>query len=193
MSQGDINYGFLEGSNLPSGYSSRGIIQNAQNVDWAIYDDYKSATIKDHCGAVAITNIALYFAACGKTNLKVNNNKHQTFAAVHKIIGNGPKPVIATYAKSYFSSRGYTLNYGDPSGGESSFEGIQEAVKNNRPCGILLADALNNWHWVVCIGWQLCGPQPYMQIVNGWANTTNRYYMGNSGSLWISTTQYWVS
>lgn len=193
LSPGDIQYGFLEESNLPSGYMSGRIIRNANNVDWAIYDDYKTSTIYDHCGAVAITNIALYYAECGKTNLKINNSKDQTFASVFSITGRGPKAMIAPDAEKYFSSRGYTLNYNDPSGDKSSFEGIQEAVKNNRPCGILLADALNNWHWVICVGWRVCGVQPYMQIVNGWANTTNRFYMGNSGSLWISTRQYWVS
>lgn len=192
LSTGDLNYGFLASIDLPSGYFWWDIIDNAKNVDWAIYDDYNDIA-HFHCGAVAVTNIALYYATRGYTSLKVDNSKDKTFEAVHKFVDNGPMPTIAGYAVEYFASRGYTLNHCEVSNVTSTFSGLQSAIQNNRPCAILLADAVFNWHWVVCVGWRSYGGNlNYMQIVNGWENTVDRFYMGNNGSLWISTTEYWI-
>ena len=32
-----------------------------------------------------------------------------------------------------------------------------------------------------------------MRVVDGWNDTTLKFYLCNSGSTWISATQYWVA
>lgn len=50
-----------------------------------------------------------------------------------------------------------------------------------------------DWHWILCVGYrEYSNGGNYMRIVNGWDNTANKFYKINSGSLWISATEYWV-
>lgn len=165
-------------------------ITSATSVDWAIMNDYNDIA-SNHCGATTVTNLALYFAKRGKTDLKINNSKRDTFVAVHQLVGNGPVMTIAGDAVTYFSSRGYTLNHS--SVGSSS--AIKTATTNNRPCGILLADGLFAWHWVIGVGWRqyTSNNDFYFRINNNWNNTVNIYYKPGTGSAWWSATAYWVS
>lgn len=97
---------------------------------------------------------------------------------------------IADKAKTYFSNRGYTLN----TSSVGDFSGIKTAIGNDRPCGILLANGIVDWHWIICVGYRdYSSGGKYMRIVDGWNDTTLKFYMCNSGSLWISASQYWVS
>lgn len=92
----------------------------------------------NHCGAPAVTNLALYFAENGFTNLVINNSKDATLEVVHDIVGNGPVMMIAGHAQTYFSNRGYDLNH-------SSIENTSQivtATTNELPCGLLLVDRL---------------------------------------------------
>lgn len=50
-------------------------------------------------------------------------------------------------AKKYFASCGYALKYSTV----GDFNGIKSATDNHRPCGILLADGIVNWHWILSV------------------------------------------
>lgn len=181
-------YGFIEWDDMPSGSYTSSIIKNAISTDWAITKEF-SDIAQNHCGATAVTNFALYFANCGYSNLKINS-VYDTFVAVHGIVGNGPVMTIADKAKTYFSNRGYTLN----TSSVKLFSGIKTAVKNHRPCGILLANGIVDWHWVICVGYRCYDSgDNYMRIVNGWEDTTERFYLIHSGSMWWSATEYWIA
>ena len=193
--QSDINicsdgdYGFIDWGDMPSGTYSYDVIANAPSTDWATTGEFSSIA-KNHCGATAVTNFALYFANRGYSNLKINSSVYDTFVAVHKIVGNGPVMTIADKAKEYFSDRGYTLK----TSSVGSFSGIQTAIGNDRPCGILLANGIVDWHWIICVGYRAYNSGGnYMRIVDGWHDTTLKFYLCNSGSAWISATQYWVA
>ena len=185
----DGDYGFIDWGDMPSGTYDWDMVANAASTDWATTGEFSSIA-KNHCGATAVTNFALYFANCGYSNLKINSSVYDTFVAVHKIVGNGPVMTIADEAKEYFTDRGYTLK----TSSVGSFSGIQTAIGNDRPCGILLANAIVDWHWVICVGYRAYNSGgSYMRVVDGWNDTTLKFYLCNSGSTWISATQYWVA
>lgn len=186
--QGDGDYGFIDLSDMPAGDYDDDTILKAESTDWAIMDEFEDIA-ENHCGATAVTNLALYFANRGHSNLKINNSRLDTFKAVHKIVGNGPVMTIAGSAKEYFKNRGYTLKYSSL----GDFSGIKTATTKDRPCGILLADGLFSWHWILSVGWrQYSNGGNYMRIMDGWYDTIDRYYKIHSCSLWISATEYWV-
>lgn|GEM_PF-1121436 len=188
MMRGDGDFGFIDVFNMPYGAYRSDTITSASSTDWAIMDEFNSIA-NNHCGATAVTNLALYFAQRGYSNLKINT-RLETFKAVHKIVGNGPTMMIAGSTKAYFKDRGYTLNYSSV----SDFSGIKSAVENNRPSGVLLADGLFSWHWILAVGYReyYNDGNYYMQVMDGWYDTIGRYYKINTGSTWISATQYWV-
>ena len=160
------------------------------NVEWVVYNDFSNMA-KDHCGAVAVTNMALYFAEQGYSNL-YQGSEEETFDAVYEIMGDGPKLTVAfeANAKEYFSDCGYTLQ----SNGVAGFDGIITAVHNERPIAMLLANGIFKWHWVLGVGWRSYDTVggDYIQIMNGWDRNTDVFYRRNSGSLVESTTQYWI-
>ncbi len=187
--RGDGDYGFIDWGSMPSGSYSSKTITNASSTSWITTSD-TSHLADNHCGATASTNIALYYANRGYSNLKINNSKIDTFKAVHKIIGNGPVMMIAGGTKQYFQDRGYSLS----SSSVSDFSGIKSAADNNQIQGILLADGIVSWHWILAVGYrQYNSGGNYMRIVNGWDNTIDVFYKINSGSAWISATKYWVN
>jgi len=179
-------YGFIDLANMSSeSYVSDSI--PFDGTDWAITGDYSYA--ENHCGATCVTNLALYYAQRGYSNLKQNSSKHDTFKAVYDIVGPGPVMTIAGNAKKYFKNQGYTLDYSSV----GNFSGIKSAISNDRPLGILLCNGIIDWHWILCVGYrEYSNGGNYMRIVNGWNNTANKFYKINSGSLWISATEYWV-
>lgn len=185
----DGDYGFIDWDNMPSGSYTWDLVPNAASTDWATTGEF-TAIAENHCGATAVTNFALYFANRGYSNLKINSSVYDTFVAVHEIVGNGPVMTIADKAKTYFSNRGYTLS----TSSVGDFSGIKTAIGNDRPCGILLANGIVDWHWIICVGYRdYSSGSKYMRIVDGWNDTTLKFYLCNSGSLWISASQYWVS
>lgn len=187
--RGDGDYGFIDWGNMPSGSYSSQTIKSAYSTSWiTTYDT--SHLAKNHCGATAATNIALYYATRGYSNLKTNNSKIDTFKAVHKLIGNGPVMMIADGTKQYFQNRGYSLS----SSSVSNFSGVKSAADDNQIQGVLLADGLVTWHWILAVGYrQYSSGGNYMRVVDGWHNTIDTYYKINSGSSWISATRYWVN
>lgn len=184
---GSGGYGFIDLGNMPSGSYSSDTITKASTTDWATTGEF-SEIAKNHCAATAVTNFALYFANRGHSNLKIDT-VYKTFEAVHKIVGNGPVMTIADEAKDYFSDRGYTLK----TSSVGTFSGIITAVTNERPSGILLANGIVDWHWVICVGYRAYSSgDNYMRIVDGWNDTIDRFYLIHSGSMWWSATEYWV-
>ncbi|MBE5064029.1 hypothetical protein INF30_12270 [Lachnospiraceae bacterium DSM 108991] len=183
---GDGDYGFINWSDMPSGsYTSDNIPYSG--TSWVITGDFDDIA-SDHCGATAVTNLANYFANQGYSKLKKSSNRN-TFIAVHNIVGNGPVMTIADKAKKYFSNCGYTLQYSSV----GTFTGIKDATKKDRPCGILLADGIVKWHWILSVGYRdYNSGGDYIRIMDGWNRNVNRFYKPGSGSLWISATQYWI-
>jgi hypothetical protein len=189
LMRGDGDYGFIDSGSLPSGSYSSDTITSATSVSWAKTGDY-SGIASNHCGAVAVTNLALYFAQRGYSDLKINGDKDDTFEAVHDIVGNGPVMTIADEAEEYFDDCGYNLSYSNV-GTTSAYK---TAINDDRPVGILLAEGIVSWHWIIGIGYRdYTNDGVYFRIVDGWNNTTNKYYKPYSGSLWISATKYWIS
>ena len=186
MPYGDGDYGFVDWNNMPSGnYNSDDIPYGG--TSWVITDDFKDIA-KDHCGATAVTNLAMYFANRGYSKLKKDSNR-ETFIAVHNIVRNGPVMTIADKAEKYFSDCGYTLHYSSV----GTFDGIKAATGNDRPCGILLADGIVAWHWILSVGYrEYESGGKYIRIMNGWDRDVSRFYKPGSGSLWVSATEYWI-
>ena len=62
------------------------------------------------------------------------------------------------------------------------------------PVGILMANKLFRWHWVVGIGYRyyLDTEELYFQIADSWNDNSNRYYKPGYTSVLVSTTAYWV-
>ena len=171
---------------MPSGAYSSGYIPFG-GTTWAVMSDYNSIA-NNHCGATAATNISLYYAKRGYTNLKKNNSIYDTFVDLHGRIGNGPAMTIASDLKDYASNQGYTMK----SSSVSSFSGLKTATSNNRPCGVLLTVAFNNWHWVVSTGWrEYDSGNSYIRCVNGWENSANNFFLWKTSNVW-SLTQYYI-
>jgi len=147
--QGDGDYGFIDWGDMPSGSYSSKTITNASSTSWITTSD-TSHLADNHCGATVSTNIALYYATRGYRNLKINNSEINTFKAVHKIIGNGPVMMIAGGTKQYFQDRGYSLS----SSSVDNFFGIKSAADNNQIQGILLANGIVSWHWILALGYR---------------------------------------
>lgn len=186
----DDDYGFLDTVDLPSGSSyTQASIPKSNDTSWmVVYDDYKSATVYDHCGAIAVTNLALYYSLRGYSNLD-QGGKDKTFAAVHKIVKNGPKATIATDLKTYFSNCGYTAK----TRSASSYNAVKDAVRSGHPSALLLEGSIDKWHWILAVGYrEYSSNEKYFRIMDGWKRHTNKFYRPNFGSNWISATEYWV-
>ena len=181
------NFGFIDNNNMPSESCNYGDLP-LEDINWAVTKSYNDIA-RNHCGAAFVTNLALYFSSQGFTNLLIDNDINKTFTAIHKIVGNGPVAVISYKARKYFSNRGYSLRYRKT----CSFKSIQAAISNNRPLGILLTNNIASWHWVMAIGWkQYDSSGKYLRIVDGWNNTSDKYYKINSSSILWSSTEYWI-
>ena len=185
---GDGDYGFYDWGNMPDGKYEHDTIKESTSTMWLTMDEVKDIA-NNHCGATAVTNLALYFRQRGNRNLKINDSKRSTFIEVHKIVGNGPKMTITENAVQYFSSRGYHLNYSDI----ASFFEVKRSIGKDHILAILLANGIFDWHWILGVGYrEYDNGDEYIRIVNGWDNTTYKYYKINKGSLWFSTTQFWL-
>lgn len=183
---GDKNYGFIAARDLPArGYSS----VNVPNLcaEWAATRDF-SALAVNHCAAVAVTNLALYFAQNGCPEL-AKATYRDTFAAVHKIVGNGPVFKISGRAKEYFSGCGCALNCRPL----ADYDGIKAAVKNGCPCAVLLADGLLQWHWVLAVGYrEYTSGEVYLRLVSGWHRAADRFYKPETGSVLLGAVEFWI-
>lgn len=187
-------YDFIDWNSMPSGSYSSDWLPFA-GTTWAVMSNYTGTTnpisnkvVDDHCGATAAANLSLYFATQGYSKLKKNGSVNDTFYDLHNRTGNGPVLMIAGSVSSYATSRGYTIN----NSSVASYSAYKTAIGNNRPCGILLTAAINNWHWVVGIGYRdYASGGNYVRVVTGWENSANNFYLWGSPTTW-SITQYWI-
>ncbi len=176
-------YGFMDEKDLPKG-PFKG--QDLVNCDWDITSNHNDIA-KNHCGAVLVNNLAIYFENIGYRDLMVNKNKRETFVEIHKIVGNGPVLYLDKKIKLFFSIRGYKIK----SERISSFEQIQKAISNKEPLSLLLMSNPLDWHWVMVVGCRkYSSGQEYLRILDGWNNTYNKFYKLNHGSYCILKTGY---
>lgn len=182
-------YGFYDKSAMPKGDYKDVIIDSADSMDWLTTYEV-SDMAKNHCGAVAATNISLYYDKRGYEGLKILNSKLETFKSLHSIIGNGPVMSLSKGLRKYFASRGYRLSYGNL----GSLKEIKQAVDKGRIVGALLAKNLFNWHWVLIVGYrEYSDGTTFVRLINGWDKTIDKFYSLHSGSIWISANEYWIS
>lgn len=181
------DYGFCGRSALPlSSYETQSL--NMKPIRWATTGDFQKAAY-NHCGAVFVTNLALYFDQLGYKDLQVNDSMSDTFAVVHQIVGNGPVALLAGKAQTYFAGRGYLLK----SRRVGTLRRLKLAIANQHPLGILLAQGWVDWHWILVVGWrQYSTGETYLRIVDGWHPTENRFYKVGGGAAWWSATEYWL-
>ncbi len=183
---GDGDYGFINFKDMPKGdFSEKTIPLN--NLNFACTGDFNDIA-KNHCGAVCALNIVLILSQ--KEMLSMGESSLEKFREIHKIIGNGPTPSIARGLLKYAQSHGVKLNYQSDI---KSFEDVKAAIHRGNPCGILLANAVLDWHWVTCVGYrEYQNGEKYIRIADGWSKAASRFYKLNTGSAWISATEYFV-
>ena len=188
---GDGDYGFIRSREMPSGTYSSDMITKARYADWATTYDFPSVA-EDHCGATAVANLALYFAVRGYSNLKVNNSKSDTVNTVYRAVGNGPTADIRGHAVKYFRENGgYSLTYNKAENKSL----IIAAITADQPLGILLADSIVTWHWVIGVGWRTYTNSSdfYIRINSGWISDVDTFYKLDSGSAMMSCWSYKIS
>lgn len=180
------NYGFIKSKNMLNGEYTHGHIDYI-GTNWVTTGDLKYG--KNHCAATVGSNIALYYSNLGYRDLRKEKDEHGTFGELYKIIGNGPILFLRRKLKSYFKDRGYNLKYKT----HRSFEKIKVAIKNNRPCAVLLSASPENWHWVMVIGFrEYKTGEKYLQILDSWNKNENNFYKMGQGGVFILATEYWI-
>lgn len=186
---GDGDYGFIKSREMPSGTYSSDMISKARYVDWAKMSDYDSIAY-NHCRPTAITNLALYYATRGYSNLKINNSKWDTFVAIHALTNSGATLDIISYANTYFNNRSYEFEYASV----DDAQGFKSATTKERPVGVLLLDGINSAHWVIGVGWRTYSGSSdfYVRINNGWDGTVDTFYKLNVGSLMVRAASVWI-
>ena len=183
---GDGDYGFIEWDDMPSGgYSEKRL--PVSGVQWVQMNDYNDIA-HDHCGATAATNLAMYFSNQGYFDLE-KGSARDTFIAVHNIVGNGPIFELSGKVEKYFSSCGYNLSCSSV----AVLDTLKDALDYDHPCDLLLADSIIAWHWILAFGYRdYYSGDFYIQIMDEWNKNIKRFYKLNSGSAWLSATEYWM-
>lgn len=156
-------------------------------VQWVQMNDYNDIA-HDHCGATAATNLAMYFSNQGYFDLE-KGSARDTFIAVHNIVGNGPIFELSGKVEKYFSSCGYNLSCSSV----AVLDTLKDALDYDHPCDLLLADSIIAWHWILAFGYRdYYSGDFYIQIMDEWNKNIKRFYKLNSGSAWLSATEYWM-
>lgn len=192
----DRRYGFIDVGDMPDDAYDFGEL-SCEGIRWAVTSDFSGLAV-NHCGAVAVTNLALYFAQKGYRYLagegdlqggESEGDRRKLFGAVHKIVGNGPKITIAGGAKRYFAANGYRLY----SQKVKNFVALKRAVEKGHPCAVLLMADLMEWHWALAVGWrEYASKGRYIRLMDGWNRDTDCFYRPGKGARWIAATEYWV-
>lgn len=187
-SKNDRPYGLMREADLTEPIIDLEDLHLGQNT-WAFADAYQDEA-KDHCGALLITNLALFFSRQGHSNLLVNDHVDGTFHEVHGLVGDGPVPMTAGKARKYFSDRGYHLKTRPV----MTFRRLRRAIDQGRPVGILLMESWNRWHWVLAVGYRKTAEGgKFIHVVDGWHARGTQYYQVHKGSFWWSATEYDLS
>ncbi|MCM1299535.1 MAG: hypothetical protein NC203_08155 [Firmicutes bacterium] len=171
---GDGDYGFLSSTQLPNKeYTEKTIPLNSSKL--AVTGDFNNIA-KNHCGAVCALNIASVLSQ-KEPRLLIEGDCVKSFKAIHKIIGSGPTPSIAKGLSAYARRCGASLKYQSEI---KCFEDIKDAADRGNPCGILLANAPADWHWVMCVGYrEYQNEDGFIRICDGWHRNADRFYTNN--------------
>ncbi|MCL2410449.1 MAG: hypothetical protein FWC97_02285 [Treponema sp.] len=186
---GGSDWGFLPITGLPTGAHTNRHVTGIPGSA-VVMSTFSNGNTRNHCGAVAVTNLAMIFANQGHQSLRITN-VYNTFRAIHPThVGNGPVMMIAPGATNYFRSRNVTLRHS----GIGTVAQYRTAIANNRPVGILLANGLFSWHWIVGVGYRHYTNTgiTFFRVLDGWNTSNQRFYRPNTGSLWWSATSYWI-
>lgn len=184
---GDSRYGFMDSRNMPDGDYDFGEL-SCEGIRWAVTSDFSDLAV-NHCGAVAVTNLALYFARNGYRSLAGGGDKRALFGDIHKLVGNGPRITIAGGAKRIFAAKGYRLHTQKV----KNFAALKQAVEKGHPCAVLLMADLLEWHWTLAVGWrEYVSGGRYIRLMDGWNRDTDCFYQPGKGAKWMAATEYWV-
>ncbi|MCL1949032.1 MAG: hypothetical protein FWF59_04795 [Turicibacter sp.] len=185
---GSADWGFMDLSGLPTGTVTSASSITGISGSWARTGDFLNPPkVDNHCGSVAVTNLALIFSRrSGNSNL-VYSTIASTFNSVHAIVGNGPKVTIAGNAVTFFKNRGFILNHTSI----SSSEFTTAIAASDRPIGMLTQRNLEA-HWIIGIGYRTIGGVTYYRILDGWNNSNNRFFRPGTGSAVQSRTAYYL-
>lgn len=105
------------------------------------------------------------------------------------IVGNGPIFELSGKVEKYFSSCGYNLSCSSV----AVLDTLKDALDYDHPCDLLLADSIIAWHWILAFGYRdYYSGDFYIQIMDEWNKNIKRFYKLNSGSAWLSATEYWM-
>lgn len=185
--QGSGIYNFIHWDNMPSGSYSAGWVPFS-GVTWGTTSEFSG---EDHCGTVAAFNVIAYYARVFNTSLMKNSSRTQTFSDLYSRIGKGPAlwSDVRNGLNGYVSSRGFNFH----NSSVSSFSGIKTATSEQRVCMLLMTSAINNWHWVISVGWREYSSTGtrYVRIVNGWHSNAD-YFFIYPNQVW-SAHKVWIS
>ena len=186
------DYGFIKWKNMKPGVKA---YDNCpiKGISWVTTGgaskSYNSKA-KNHCGAVCLTNIALYYNKMGYNKLVINGTKKDTFNKIYEIVGPGPIFNLTKYAQKYFLNRGYTLK----SGSIRTTYQYKNAIRKNRPVAMFLTESVLKSHWVLGVGWrEYAGGEFFMRIVDGWYdNNAEVFYKPHHDSVWMYSSEYYL-
>ena len=169
------------------------MINNLKKVkSWAIMRNYRSFA-NNHCGAVAITNLAVFYQYSYGMNALIDVRRGSridaTFKKVHDKYGDGPYITIDGKVKWYFNLKSIKIK----SAMIWSIDHAKSEIKKNHPVVFLISSGVDRWHWIVCVGYiDYGGGVVYFRVIDGWNDTINRFYRPHYGSSWISGRSFWI-
>lgn len=112
---------------------------------------------KNHCAAIMLMNICLYYGYG-------TNSRSQLFVNIHKVVGNGPVIFIEKKARRAFRNISASIDIKRIKGPSK----MKEALDNKYPLGILITDKRLHMHWIMAVGYSIYQGQLYLHIIDGW-------------------------
>lgn len=157
------------------------------DVNW-ITTVETSGLASRHCGAVAATNTFLYMNSLENDREK-HLEKKEIFKSLHKMIGNGPVFSLDNNLKKFFKKLGYNLK----SKKIKSIDQYKSEIDNGSVILILIARGIVEWHWVLGVGYIDYGDGNfYAQIIDGWHNSTDKFYKIKNNNSWLSAKSFYI-
>lgn len=183
-------FGVIDWGDMPSGTYTYDDLDGCDDVDYGTTGEFDGINGADnHCGATAAFNVVTYYKEyLNEPDLYVNDDRVDTFTALHVEIGNGPVlfPGYNSGLDTYVDDRGYTYHYLAQGG----YTSIKNGIDKDQMSTVLMVANLLNWHMVNAVGYrEYTSGTKYVRIVDGWENTSRRFILSTnmSGSYitWI--------
>lgn len=147
-----------------------GVVPLRRDVRWDTTGMLSAA--KNHCAAVMLSNLAQCFEDSGPNRL----------TRIYGQIGDGPvvcAPSRGRRCLQALSSIDLRVR------GWRRYARIPSQIELGRPCAVMVAKDIGNWHWVLCIGWRRYeNGELWLRIVDGW-QPNPVFYRKNVGSRFI--------